>query len=75
MKTDLAECAKAAGIENVQTVQAADAADALQTALDGDKMTVLVVKCESGNIKVPVITMDPVVIRDRFMKTIAARNG
>lgn len=33
-------------------------------------MTVLVVKCDSGNIKVPVITMDSVVIRDRFMKAV-----
>ena len=29
-------------------------------ALAGDKMTIIVSKCQSGNIKVPVITMDPV---------------
>ena len=33
-------------------------------------MTIIIAKCESGNAKVPVITMDPVVIRDRFMKSI-----
>jgi sulfopyruvate decarboxylase subunit beta len=38
-------------------------------------MTIIVSKCESGNIKVPVITMDPVVIRDRFMNTVAERNA
>ena len=32
-------------------------------------------KCDSGNIKVPVITMDPVVIRDRFMREVARRNA
>jgi sulfopyruvate decarboxylase subunit beta len=35
-------------------------------------MTIIVAKCESGNVKVPVITMDPVVIRDRFMKAVQA---
>ena len=74
-KTELAACATAAGCENVVICQADEAAQTLQTALDSDKMTIIVVKCESGNIKVPVITMDPVVIRDRFMKTVAARNA
>ena len=32
-------------------------------------------KCESGNIKVPVIDKDPVVIRQRFMDEIRKRNG
>lgn len=74
-KTELANCAKAAGCENVVICQADEAADTLQAALDSNMMTIIVVKCESGNIKVPVITMDPVVIKDRFMKTIAARNA
>ena len=33
-------------------------------------MTIIVCKCKSGNIKVPVIDMDPVVIKDRFMKVV-----
>jgi len=41
----------------------------------GNKMTIIVSKCESGNVKVPVITMDPVVIRDRFMRELQARNA
>ncbi|NND90622.1 MAG: sulfopyruvate decarboxylase subunit beta, partial [Granulosicoccus sp.] len=36
---------------------------------------IIVCKCESGNIKVPVIRMDPVVIRERFMRTIESRNA
>jgi sulfopyruvate decarboxylase subunit beta len=35
-------------------------------------MTVIVVKCDSGNIKLPVITRDPVSIRDRFMDSVKA---
>ena len=71
-KTSLAGMAKAAGCENVVEVQDVDTGKALQEALDSGKMTVMVVKCESGNAKMPVITMDPVVIRDRFMKAVQA---
>ncbi|GAA6193464.1 sulfopyruvate decarboxylase subunit beta [Phaeobacter sp. NW0010-22] len=74
-KTSLTEVARACGCENVVECQAEDAPRVMQEALDSDKMTVIVCKCESGNIKVPVITMDPVVIRDRFMKELAARNA
>lgn len=70
-KTSLAGIARAAGCENVVEVQDVDTGKALQDALDGSKMTVLVVKCDSGNAKMPLITMDPVVIRDRFMTEVA----
>jgi len=69
-KTSLAGMARAAGCENVVEVQDVDTGKALQAALDSQMMTVLVVKCDSGNAKMPVITMDPVVIRDRFMKAV-----
>ena len=69
-KTSLAAVAKACGCENVVECSAEDTASALRTALDSNKMTIIVSKCESGNIKVPVITMDPVVIRNRFMKSV-----
>jgi sulfopyruvate decarboxylase subunit beta len=46
----------------------------VQAALDSNKMTIVVCKCESGNIKLPVIDIDPVVIRDRFMAEVRARN-
>jgi len=74
-KTSLAAVATACGCENVIECQAEEAESEMQQALDAKRMTVIVCKCESGNIKVPVIQMDPVVIRDRFMRTIEARNA
>ena len=75
LKTSLTSVAKACGCENVVECQAEEAADVLRQALDSDEMTIIVCKCESGNIKVPVIDMDPVVIKHRFMQEIRARNG
>lgn len=72
MRTDLAAMAKAAGCENVVEVQDVDTGKALQEVIDSGKGTVMVVKCDSGNAKMPVITMDPVVIKDRFMKAVAS---
>ena len=71
-KTDLAAMARAAGCENVVEVQDVNTGEALQAALDSKKMTVMVVKCDSGNAKNPVITLDPVVIRHRFMEAVKA---
>jgi sulfopyruvate decarboxylase subunit beta len=55
----------------VVEVRDKDLGPVLQAAIDGKKQTVIVCKCDSGNIKLPVITMDPVVIKDRFMKAVA----
>ena len=74
-RTSLAKVAEACGCENVVECQAEEAVQVVQDALNADQMTIIVCKCESGNVKVPVITMDPVVIRDRFMKELAARNS
>lgn len=71
LKTDLAGMARSAGCENVIEVQDVDTGPALQAAIDGGQSTVMVVKCDSGNAKLPVITMDPIVIKDRFMKAVA----
>ncbi|MDU8911595.1 sulfopyruvate decarboxylase subunit beta [Aestuariicoccus sp. MJ-SS9] len=71
-KTKLENVAKACGCENVVTCQAEETGKVLQEAIDSKKMTVIVAKCESGNIKLPVITKDPVVIRDRFMTAVAS---
>lgn len=71
-KTKLENVASACGCENVVTCEAQDTDKVLQAAIDSKKMTIIVSKCESGNIKLPVITMDPVVIRDRFMKAVQA---
>ncbi len=71
-KTSLTKMAEAAGCERVIECQAEDTGKVLQEALDSNEMTIIVSKCESGNAKMPVITMDPVVIRDRFMKAVQA---
>ena len=71
-KTSLAAVAKACGCENVVECRAEETGKVLQAAIDSKKMTVIVCKCDSGNIKVPVITKDPVVIRDRFMTAVQA---
>jgi len=74
-KTSLAAVASACGCYNVVECQATDTAQALQAALESKQMTIIVCKCESGNIKVPVIDIDPVVIKDRFMKEVQTRNS
>jgi len=74
-KTSLAAVASACGCERVIECDAEDAVTTMQDALDSNQMTIIVCKCESGNIKVPVIEMDPVVIRQRFMDEIEKRNG
>ncbi len=71
-KTSLAAVASACGCENVIECQDKDTGEVLQKAIESKQMTIIVVKCDSGNIKLPVITMDPVVIRDRFMKAVQA---
>ena len=71
-KTSLTNVAIACGCENVVECNAEDTSKTLQSAIDSKKMTIIIAKCESGNIKVPVITKDPVVIRDRFMKAVHA---
>lgn len=71
-KTSLTAVAKACGCDTVIEVLDKDLGPVLQAAVDSKKMTVIVCKCDSGNIKLPVITMDPVVIRDRFMKAVQA---
>jgi sulfopyruvate decarboxylase subunit beta len=73
-KTSLSAVASACGCENVIECQAEEAAEVMQKAIDSKKMTIIVCKCESGNIPVPVITMDPVIIRHRFMTELTKRN-
>jgi len=70
-KTSLAGVARACGCENVVEVSAEETADALKTALAARQKTVIVSKCESGNVKVPVIEMNPITIRERFMAAVA----
>lgn len=74
-KTSLTEVARACGCENVIECQAEQAVAVVSDALASDQMTIVVCKCDSGNVKVPVISMDPVVIRDRFMQALGERNA
>ena len=71
-KTSLANVAEACGCDRVIECSAEDTGKVLQEALDAGEMTIIVSKCESGNAKMPVITLDPVVIRDRFMNAVTA---
>ena len=74
LKTSLSKVAEACGCDNVVECAAEDTAAAVKTALDGNKMTIIVSKCASGNIKVPVIEMDAPVIRHRFMTEVIRQN-
>lgn len=70
-RTSLAAVARACGCETVVEVSSADTADAVRDALASGRMTVIVSKCESGNVPVPVITKNPIAIRERFMAAVA----
>ena len=72
-KTSLAAVAKACGCDNVVECKAEDTAKELAAALKSNKMTIIVCKCQSGNITVPVIEMNPIMIRERFMEEINSR--
>ena len=73
-KTSLAKVAEACGCENVVECKASETKEILEAAIQGKKRTIIVAKCQSGNIPVPVIDIDPAVIRYRFMEEIKARN-
>lgn len=74
-KTSLTAVASACGCENVVECQAEETADVLAAALASGKMTIIVSKCESGNVPVEVIDIDPAVIRHRFMEEVARRQS
>ena len=71
MRTTLADVARACGCDHVVECAAEDTAAAVKDALAAEQTTVIVSKCESGNIKVPVIELDPVMIKERFMASVA----
>ncbi len=74
-KTSLTEVARACGCDNVVEVPAEETVQAVKDALAGDEMTIIVSKCESGNIKVPVIEYDAPVIKHRFMEEVKRKNA
>ena len=71
-KTSLSAVAQACGCENVVECAAEDTAEVLRAAVASDEMTIIVSKCDSGNVQVPVIELSPVTIRDRFMGAVRA---
>ena len=71
MRTSLADVARACGCDHVVECASEDTAAAVEAALAAEQTTVIVSKCESGNIKVPVIELDPVMIKERFMASVA----
>ena len=71
MRTSLADVARACGCDHVVECAAEYTAVAVEAALAAKQTTVIVSKCESGNIKVPVIELDPVLIKERFMASVA----
>ena len=72
-KTSLAAVARACGCEHVVECAAEATAGVLREALGSGRMSVIVSKCEPGNIPVGVIETSPVVIRERFMAAAAGR--
>ena len=69
-RTSLAAVARGCGCAAVVECPADRAAAALRAALDSPEMTVIVARCESGNVKVPVVDMNPVAMRLRFMEAV-----
>ncbi len=70
-KTSLAAVARGCGCDNVIECRGEDTADAVKTALAERRLSIIVSKCDSGNVAVPVITRNPSVIRQQFMEEVA----
>ena len=56
-------------------VHGKETAAALEEAIASDLMTVIVSKCDSGNVDVPVVPLDPVQIKERVMIELEKRKG
>ena len=69
--TSLAKVARACGCQNVYECDGEDVVDVLRGSLKMNELTIIVCKCDSGNVPVPNINIPPVVIRDRFMREVA----
>ncbi|WP_172297323.1 sulfopyruvate decarboxylase subunit beta [Pseudoruegeria sp. HB172150] len=69
-KTSLASVARACGCETVVEAEAEETRAAVADALRSKTMTIIVANCDPGNVDVPVITRNPVAIRDRFIQEV-----
>ena len=74
-RTSLADVARACGCDNVIECNDDETAGHLESAIASRQMTVIVAKCHSGNVNVPVIRMHPVAIIERFMAEVARHAG
>ena len=74
-KTSLAEVARACGCDHVVECAAEEALSTLTAALESNRKTVIVCKCEPGNIDVPNIDLNPILIRERFMAEVVKANS
>jgi len=73
-KTSITGVARECGCENVVECKAEDTRSTMEAALSSNKKTIIVSKCDSGNIPVGVIGLNSGVIRHRFMEEVAAIN-
>ena len=64
-KLDLVEIAKSVGFENAYDFQDIN----LGEIIDGDETSFIVYKTEAGNSNAPIIDLDPITIKERFMSS------
>ncbi|MCY4101204.1 MAG: sulfopyruvate decarboxylase subunit beta, partial [Rhodobacteraceae bacterium] len=69
------EVAKACGCRNVVECSAEETAAELERAISSEKMTIIISKCQPGNVNVSVIDDDPVNIANRFSNQIRELNS
>ncbi len=74
-RTSLAAVASACGCDHVLEVAAADVPAVLARAIADRRQTIIVAKCDSGNVDVPVITLDPITIIERFKSCIQSNTA
>ena len=69
-RTSLAEVARGAGCPTVIECSGEDTTGVLIDALDSKRQSVIISKVAPGNHPVPVVPLHPIVLRERFKKTI-----
>ncbi len=70
MATSLTEVALACGCKNVVECSAKETSTELAKAISSEQMTIIISKCQPGNVDVSVIDEDPVYIANRFSNCI-----
>ena len=69
-RTSLAEVARGAGCQSVIECSGEDTTGVLIDALGSKRQSVIISKVAPGNRPVPVVPLHPIVLRERFKKTI-----